>query len=86
MRIEPLRDMVLVTPDAMDDAPTAGAIQVVRLEVPPTWRGIVRAVGPEVREARAGQRVVMSRLQGIEIDGGVLLPEDAILGYLTEAP
>ena len=86
MRVEPLRDMVLVAPDAVDDAPTASAIQVVRLEVPPTWRGIVRAVGPEVREARAGQRVVMSRLQGIEIDGGVLLPEDAILGYLTEAP
>ena len=86
MRVEPLRDMVLVAPDDVDEAPAAGAIQVVRLEAPPTWRGVVRATGPEVREARVGQRVVMSRLQGIEIDGGVLLPEAAILGYLTEAP
>ena len=86
MRIEPLRDMVLVTPDDVDGALTSGAIQVVRLAAPPTWRGVVRAIGPEVREARTGQRVVMSRLQGIEIDGGVLLPEDAILAYLMEAP
>lgn len=80
MTITPLRDLVLVE---LEDAPaSSGAIQVVRLDTQPSMYARVIAVGPECREARAGVRCIVSRLQGIEVDGRVLLPESAVLAYV----
>jgi co-chaperonin GroES (HSP10) len=85
MHIEPLRDFCFVEPDADAGEDAAGLIAVVRNATPPAWRGTVRAVGPDVRDLAPGVRVVMSRLQGIEVAGGVLLPEAAVLGTLAAA-
>lgn len=79
MRLTPLRDRVLVRLASLD-APTGGAIQVVRLNRQPSTRATVEAVGDEVRDVRVGQQVIVSRLQGIEVgDGRVLVPESAVL-------
>lgn len=92
--IRPLRDMVLVefeTVKTTEYVPTSskllgGQIEVVRLQQPAANVGVVRAYGPEVLDARAGARCVISRLQGIELPNArVLLPESAILAYL-DAP
>lgn len=84
MNATPLRDKVLVRLAALD-TPSDGVVQVVRLERTPTTRAIVVACGDEVRDIRAGQRVVISRLQGVEVGGELLvLPESAVLA--TEPP
>lgn len=81
MVIEPMRDMVLVRLVATPKK--AGRIKVVELEAQPSHEAMVEAVGPEVRDALVGQRVVVSRLQGMALDNNrILLPEAAILGYL----
>ena len=71
----------------LDTAPTAppGLVQVVRVERQPSMWGRAVAVGPDVREVRAAQRVLVSRLQGIEIDAWVLVPEGAVLATEDEA-
>lgn len=76
--ITPLRSNVLVELRTAP-APPSGLIAVVRLENPPAVRATVRAVGDEVRELSVGDAVVISRLQGIEIPGGLLIPESAVL-------
>lgn len=43
--------------------------------------GRVQAVGPEVRDVKAGQRVLASITAGVELAGGVvMIGEDAVLG------
>lgn len=79
MRITPLRNMVLVTLDETSERRTESGLALVELAKQPSMYATVEAVGPEVREARVGARVVVSRLQGIEVLGRVLLPEGAIL-------
>ena len=79
MIVQPLRDLVLVALE--DEAPTPSAIEVVRLDRPPTCYARVLAVGPEVRDTRVGQRVAISRLQGIVVGEQLLLPEGAVLAY-----
>jgi co-chaperonin GroES (HSP10) len=80
----PLRDRVLVLLSALD-TPSEGAIQLVRLERTPTTRAVVVACGDEVRDVRAGQRVVISRLQGVEVGAELLLlPESAVLATESE--
>lgn len=79
MHIEPLRDLIVVEPEAGKDGATDSGLVVVRSATPPAWYGVVRACGPDVRDVAPGMRVVMSRLQGLEIDGCVLLPEGAVL-------
>lgn len=77
MNITPLRAMVLVD---LEDAPAEGGIlELVKFDRQPSCYARVRAVGPEVRDARVGARVIVSRLQGIEVAGSVLLPESAVL-------
>lgn len=82
--LTPLRDMVLVA--LRDEAtPAGGAIQVVRLDRPPSTHATVLAVGPDVKDAVAEQCVVISRLQGIAIgDDRLLLPESAILATMED--
>ena len=85
MRIEPLRDMILVRPWPRP-APTSNIV-VVRVEQQPAVQAEVRAVGPETRDVRVGQQVIISRLQGLEINLGeplLLLPEAAVLGFVEE--
>lgn len=77
---KPQRDWLLVALE--DEAPPAngGLVAVVRLARPASTYARVVAVGPEVRDVRVGAKVVISRLQGIEIgDGQLLLPESAVL-------
>ena len=78
--ITPLRDLVLV--EMLHDGIAAdnGVIQVVRLDRPVSTYATVCAIGEDVRDVTVGARVVISRLQGIEIAGGALLiPESAVL-------
>jgi hypothetical protein len=77
--ITPQRDMLLVR---LDDEPTpASAIQVVHFHKQPSCHATVLRVGPEVRELGlySGRRVLVSRLQGVEIADGLLIPESAVL-------
>ena len=78
MKISPLRNLVLVTLDATPER-SVGSLVLVELERQPSTWGTVNAVGPEVRDVEVGARYVVSRLQGIEVDGRVLLPELAVL-------
>lgn len=83
--LRPLRDRVLVELAPLD-TPSEGVVQLVRLERQPTTRGVVVAVGREVSaDTRVGQRVVISRLQGVEVGTThLLLPESAVLGREVE--
>lgn len=76
---EPQRDMLFVEMDTAEDDDAAG-IKLVRFGTPPSYTGRVRAIGPDVRDVRTGDRVVVSRLHGIEVSGYVLVPESAVLG------
>lgn len=78
MRITPLRNMVLVRLEDTQER-VAGGVVLVELAKQPSMYATVEAVGPEVRDAQVGARVIVSRLQGIEVLGRVLLPEGAIL-------
>ena len=71
----------------LPDEPAAGGlVRPVRLERPPSTRAIVEAVGPDVRDVRVGQRVIVSRLQGVAVgDALLVLPESAILAYTEES-
>lgn len=79
MNISPQRAYVLV--ELMDDEapPTESGLVVIRAERQPSTTAVVCAVGPDVREVSVGERVVVSRLQGLDVDGKVLLPEAAVL-------
>ena len=83
MNIEPLRDFVLVELRAMS-APSASGIEIVRLDHTPSRYARVLAVGPNVREAVVGTTVIISKLQGFDIAGQLVLPESAILATVPE--
>ena len=76
MTITPLRHFVALT--ALDTPAYAGALTLVRAEHP-TRRYRVIACGPEVRDLRVGDVVLMSRLQGIDVGAWTLAPESAVL-------
>lgn len=82
MTVTPLRNQVLVQLDTAAQTRTASGIVVQRLHQEPSMYATVQAVGPEVRETRAGERVVVSRLQGIQVGDAVLLPESAVLAHV----
>ena len=77
--VEPLRDMVVIRPTS--GPAYEGKLMVIQAEQG-ARRGEILSVGPEVRDATIGQRVIFSKLQGFELDVGepvILLPEGAIL-------
>lgn len=79
--ITPLRDRVLVRLLPLN-APAEGLVSVVRLERQPTTYAEVVAVGEDIVEVAVGARVVISRLQGIEVgDDMLMLPESAVLAH-----
>ena len=83
MNIEPLRDYVLVELRDMT-APSASDIEIVRLDATPSRYARVLAVGPDVRETTVGTTVIISKLQGFDIAGQLVLPESAILATVPE--
>lgn len=83
MNIEPLRDFVLVELHEERETPTASGIAIVRTSTTPSRFARILAIGPDVREARVGDEVVISKLQGYEIDRRLVLPETAILATLN---
>lgn len=81
MTVTPLRSQVLVELESATEAPAAAGLVVVRAHVQPSVWARVVAVGPEVREVCVGERVVVSRLQGVQVGAAVLLPESAVLAH-----
>jgi co-chaperonin GroES (HSP10) len=80
VKVEPLGAYCVVRP--APPTPYAGKVIAVELTPRAALRGTVLAVGPEVRDVRVGQRVLFSRLQGLEVEVGepvVLLLESAVL-------
>lgn len=80
MNITPLRNFVLV--ELEPEAAKPGLIEVIRAAAPTSTHARVIACGPDVREVEAGARVIVSRLQGIEIAGQLLMPEGAVLAVV----
>lgn len=83
MTVTPLRNQVLVALATDAQTVTKSGLVVQRLHNEPSMYATVIAVGPEVRETRAGERVVVSRLQGIQVGDTVLLPESAVLAHVA---
>ena len=85
MNITPLRDLLVVVL-LPDPARPKGLIEVVENKKNTATAEIV-AIGPEVRDAKVGQRVVISRLQGTEVAGEpprVVIREQGVLAYLED--
>jgi co-chaperonin GroES (HSP10) len=81
MTITPLRAQVLVELETTLESKAASDLVVVRQHVQPSVWATVIAVGPECREVAPGARVVVSRLQGVQVGAAVLLPESAVLAH-----
>lgn len=82
LRIEPLRDLLVVRP--LPHAPRSTVLSVVE-PARTSSHAMVVACGPEVRDLAVGQRIVMSTLQGVSIDLGeplILLRAGAVLGVV----
>lgn len=84
MKVTPLRAFVLVVLEHTTER-TAGTLVLPQFAQQPSVFARVRAIGPDVRDVRVGARVIVSRLQGIEIADGVLLPESAVLAQASES-
>lgn len=84
MNFTPRRNMVTVRLAPLETARPSG-IAVVALNAAPSWRATVVACGPEVRDVRPGMRVIVSRLQGIEVGDVIVVPESAILAEERDA-
>ena len=77
MTITPLRNFVALTAlPSPNDAPSG--LVLLRAEHPVRRYSVV-ACGPEVRDLRVGDTVLVSRLQGIEVAQWTLVREDAVL-------
>ena len=80
VKIVPLRNMVLVRLDD-EHTDTASGLAVVR--DPRVVRpAVILAVGPEVRDVREGQRVMVNTVVATVIGDELLIPEYAILGTI----
>lgn len=81
---KPFRSQILAT-RAEPPKPKSSLI-LVQGEGPATYYDVV-AVGPEVRDIRAGQRILASSMVGQDLDlpsgPHVLLAESAVMGIVT---
>lgn len=77
--LDPLQDRVLVRLRPLPEK-TGSIIRVGRNEI--ARQADVLRVGPEVREVRVGQGVVVNPLAGQLVGDDLLLPEDSILGWI----
>jgi hypothetical protein len=74
----PLRNGVLLDVEPMPERSQVIAVQRAVEDLVRFAR--VVAIGPEVREAKVGQRVLASITAGVEVPGGHLIEETAIIG------
>src|SRR2546422_4626776 len=81
VNVEPVRDLVLIRPEPPKGL-RSSLLEVVDFTPKAAVRGVVLAVGPEVRDVQVGQRVLFSKLQGYEVMGYILLAESAVLATL----
>lgn len=79
MTLQPLQDYVLVT--LLPEPPRSTLLHVIALPSRAQPAEVV-AVGPEVRDVKAGERVLVSRLAGQEVGDKVLLREESVLAWL----
>lgn len=77
--IHPLQDRVLVKLRPLPEQ-TGLIVRVARNEI--AREADVLAVGPECRDVREGQGVLVNVLTGTEFGDGLLVPEGSILGFL----
>jgi co-chaperonin GroES (HSP10) len=85
MRLEPFHDYLVVRllPEPAKPAPF---VVPVHLQDHPSAHAEVLAIGPEVRDSQVGDHVVVSRLQGYQVEFGepvLLLRESAVLAHLN---
>ena len=79
MTLLPLQNYVLV--ELLPEAPRS-ALLVVISSPARAQRAKVVAVGPEVKDVKAGAEVLVSRLAGQEVGDKVLLREESVLATL----
>ena len=75
---QPLRNGVLL---ALEATPERSSIIAVQRSIEDLVRfATIVAVGPDVKDAKVGQRVIASVTAGAEVPGGTLVNETAIIG------
>lgn len=79
---EPLWNQLLLVLDPEPEQ--SSIIQVQKNLVDLTRFATVKAVGPEVRDVKIGQRVLASVTAGVELPQGILITESAVLGILHQ--
>jgi hypothetical protein len=74
----PLRNGVLLQLEPTPERSSIIAVQKAHEDL--VRFATIVAVGPEVRDAKVGQRVIASITAGVEVPGGHLITEPAIIG------
>jgi co-chaperonin GroES (HSP10) len=80
MRIEPLRDMVVVS--LRPERTNGGPLVVVRQARAAVREAEVVAVGPECRDVTVGQVVLVNLLTATQVEESYLVAEPTVLGTL----
>ena len=78
--LHPCGNRVLVT--LMPDPPRSDLLVVIT-SPSRAQRAKVVAIGPEVRDVKPGELVLVSRLAGQEVGDKVLMPEGSVLAHLN---
>lgn len=82
IQFAPLTNHLLLT---LEPEPEKSKIIAVQRSIEDLARfGKVTAIGPEVLDAKVGQRVLASITAGVEMPVGMLIQESAILAYFHE--
>jgi hypothetical protein len=74
----PLRNYVLL--DVEPEPEMSSVIQVQKATEGLVRFATITAIGPDVKDAQVGQRVMASLTAGVEMEWGTLIQEPAILG------
>ena len=78
VEFQPLRNGVLLTLEPTPEQSSIIAVQKAHEDL--VRFGTIVAVGPEVKDAKVGQRVLCSITAGVEVPGGHLITETNIIG------
>ena len=79
MRLQPLQDYILVR---LLPEPARSTVLVVLSSPSRAQPAEVVAVGPEVRDVKPGEKVLVSKLAGQEVGDRVILREESVLAWL----
>lgn len=86
MKIRPLKDRVVVKYSEEDVEKTAGGIIVPDVAKEKPQKGVVEAVGSEVKEVKAGNTVLFDKYSGSKIKINdvehLIIKEEDILGII----